>query len=251
MKPCLLWVSVCIDSISVFWPSPSLFMFTNPLRRVIVFLLRKFTSKSSNRNAVCLLLRSQKQPKPVNALMEKKKKRKRESSNVQGRFRKRVTRTKWAFFSPSAVRDQQFTFLLARGHQYSAIVHSPKGLSESDSEQTERLDSVNHSDTKRSACLKTRWFCNIEITDKVSSLAKHFSEMLFDVTIFIIPLHTKVAIAPHNASKQTGETKASPVPEITHRVYNFTTSIIVTRSVKGPSQRRFSLSSARPARHCT
>lgn len=38
----------------------------------------------------------------------------------------------------SAARDKQFTFLLARGHVHSAIVQSPKGLSDPDREQPDK-----------------------------------------------------------------------------------------------------------------
>lgn len=41
-------------------------------------------------------------------------------------------------FPLSAARDKQFTFLLAWGHVHSAIVQSPKGLSDPDGEQPEK-----------------------------------------------------------------------------------------------------------------
>ena len=43
-----------------------------------------------------------------------------------------------ASFPLSAATDKQFTFLLAWGHVHSAIVQSPKGLSDPDREKPEK-----------------------------------------------------------------------------------------------------------------
>lgn len=43
-----------------------------------------------------------------------------------------------ASFPLSAAMDQQLTFLLAWCHMHSGIVHSPKGLSDSDMEKSEK-----------------------------------------------------------------------------------------------------------------